>query len=107
MSVMEAMSCGLAVACTRIGGTSDMIEDGVSGLLVPQNDAGSMAQAMANLFDAVELRRTLGARARRTAEDRFDYRRCAAQLAQFIEHESSGGPPQFATAASAAAEEGR
>ncbi len=62
--VYEGMSRGRAVIGTRPGGHVDMIEDGVSGLLVPAGDVGALAEAMRRLIDDEELRDRLGAAAR-------------------------------------------
>jgi glycosyltransferase involved in cell wall biosynthesis len=61
--VHEAMSKGRAVIGTRPGGHEDMIEDGVSGLLVPAGNANALAQAMARLSGDAALRERLGAAA--------------------------------------------
>jgi glycosyltransferase involved in cell wall biosynthesis len=61
--VYEAMSRGRAVIGTRPGGHEDMIEDGVSGLLVDAGDVDSLVAAMARLIEDGDLRRGLGERA--------------------------------------------
>lgn len=83
VAVMEAMACGLPVICSRIGGTGDMITDGVDGLLVPQQDEEAIANALDTLCDPA-IRARIGAAARETAVARFDHRACAAQLAALI-----------------------
>jgi glycosyltransferase involved in cell wall biosynthesis len=67
--VHEAMSKGRAVIGTRPGGHEDMIEDGVSGLLVPAGDAEALAVAMARLAGDPELRERLGTAALVRARD--------------------------------------
>ena len=83
VAVMEAMACGLPVICSRIGGTGDMIADGVDGLLVPQQDEAAIANALESLCDPA-TRARIGMAARQTAVARFDHRACAAQLAALI-----------------------
>lgn len=46
----EAMACGCAVVCTRIGGHADYANEGQTALLVPVADAPALAQAVATLF---------------------------------------------------------
>lgn len=84
VAVMEAMACGLPVICSRIGGTPDMIEDGVDGLLVAQRDIDALAQATRLLASDPLERARLGLAARQTACRKFDYRIKAAQLAAAI-----------------------
>lgn len=58
--VMEAMSKGKAMIGSRNGGYSDLIEEGVTGLLSEPGDAGQLAANMSRLIDDVELREGLG-----------------------------------------------
>lgn len=81
VSVMEAMACAMPVVCSRIGGTEDMIENGVSGLLVNQKDVDGLTQAIESLARDRELCRRLGTGAREQALAAFDYRITAGKLA--------------------------
>jgi glycosyltransferase involved in cell wall biosynthesis len=65
--VYEAMSCGKAVIGTVPGGHADMIEDGVSGRLVPAGDVDALADAMRELIDRPALRALIGRNARERA----------------------------------------
>lgn len=65
--VHEAMSKGRAMIGTRPGGQEDMIEDGVTGLLVPGGDAPALAAAMARLIEDRELRERIEVKARERA----------------------------------------
>jgi glycosyltransferase involved in cell wall biosynthesis len=56
---LEAMAMGVPVVGTRVVGTIDAIEDGVTGLLVPPAQAGALAAAVLRLFDDPPLRRRL------------------------------------------------
>lgn len=84
VAVMEAMACGIAVICSRIGGTGDMIIDGHDGILVKQRDIADIASALARLASNAELRLKMGENARQSACERFDYRLRAAELAAAI-----------------------
>jgi glycosyltransferase involved in cell wall biosynthesis len=58
--VREGMSKGKAIIGTAIGGTTEMITDGQTGLLVPPGDVSAMATAMQQLVDNPALCRQLG-----------------------------------------------
>jgi glycosyltransferase involved in cell wall biosynthesis len=62
------MSQGKAVIGTGCGGQTDMIEDGVTGLLVSPNDALALAAAILRLVEDRELREQLGRAARERAQ---------------------------------------
>lgn len=59
VSVMEAMACGLPVICSPIRGNTDLVEDGVSGLLVDTTPE-KLADAIEKLRSDVQLRHRLG-----------------------------------------------
>jgi glycosyltransferase involved in cell wall biosynthesis len=72
VAVMEAAACGVPSVCSRIGGTADMIETGVDGALVDQEDVAGIAAAIRELDGDRERLRRMGAAARRRAEREFD-----------------------------------
>ena len=53
--LVEAMAAGAVPVSTQVGGTSDVIEDGVSGFLVPKGDSQAMADAVCSLLGDNEL----------------------------------------------------
>lgn len=67
----EAMSHGIPVIASRIGGLGNVPIHGESGLLVEPGDVGELAAAMRLLWDDVALRRRLGAAARLRAQAEF------------------------------------
>ncbi len=70
-ALLEYMAAGRAIVATAVGGNLRLIEDGVSGLLVPPGDAGALAAAVGRLLSDPALAARLGATARRRAEDRY------------------------------------
>jgi glycosyltransferase involved in cell wall biosynthesis len=58
-SSLEAMAAGLPVIATDVGGASEQVIDGETGLLVPPRDAGAMARALESLMDDEALRQRL------------------------------------------------
>lgn len=60
-SVIDAMSLGVPPVAFATGGLPEVIEDGVSGILIPPGDVGAFATAAARMIDDPELRARLGA----------------------------------------------
>jgi glycosyltransferase involved in cell wall biosynthesis len=80
VSVMEAMACGLPAVVSKIGGTSDMIDDTVDGLLVDQKDVNGIAAAIELLLASPQVSADIGKAARSRAVRDFDYRVNAGKL---------------------------
>lgn len=70
-AVLEAMAAGLPVVASRISGNEDIIDEGVSGLMVEAGDAAQLAAALRRLAADPDLARRLGEAARRMVERRF------------------------------------
>jgi glycosyltransferase involved in cell wall biosynthesis len=68
-TLLESMAAGIPVVATRVGGNPEVIEDGVSGLLVPPRDSTALAAVIGRLLEDEELALGLGqAGIRRVAE---------------------------------------
>jgi 2-deoxystreptamine N-acetyl-D-glucosaminyltransferase/2-deoxystreptamine glucosyltransferase len=65
--LIEAMAAGLPVVATRVGGTADLVHDGVNGLLVPPGDPAALAAAVSAVLADPAAAARLAAAARRTA----------------------------------------
>lgn len=78
---LEAMREGTAVVLTDVTGSRDAIEDGRSGLLVPEGDANALADAVSRLLSDGRLRGELVAGGRRRVRECFDVRAMGAALA--------------------------
>ncbi len=89
--LMEAMASGVPVVASRISGIPELVEDGVSGLLVPPGDAQALADALARLYrQDPESRRALGMAGREKVVREFDVHRNSAALARyFLSHRPS------------------
>jgi glycosyltransferase involved in cell wall biosynthesis len=85
MSVMEAMAAGLPVVSTAVGGVPELVREGVTGLLVPSEDAGALAQAMQALVDDPVRRQAMGAAARQHAVAHFDIRHTVRMYEELYE----------------------
>jgi sugar transferase (PEP-CTERM/EpsH1 system associated) len=64
LTVLEAMASGVPVVATEVGGTSELVENGHTGLLVASMDVRSLADAITRLLLDEGLRRTFGAAGR-------------------------------------------
>src|SRR5437899_3850364 len=76
-AVLESMAAGVPVVATRVGGTPEAIDDGVSGLLVPARDATALASAVGQLLERPDLARRIGQAGREQVERRFSLERMA------------------------------
>jgi len=66
--VLEAMSAGLPVVATAVGGTSELVHDGENGLLIPPNTNGALSKTLLKLLSSSEERHRLTAGAKHTIE---------------------------------------
>lgn len=69
--LLEAMAVGLPVIATAVGGSPELIEDRVTGRLLPSDDAAALARAIAELLGDADERARLAAAARVQAETRY------------------------------------
>jgi glycosyltransferase involved in cell wall biosynthesis len=63
MALLQAMGHGLACVVTPVGGMGDLVEDGETGRVVPEDDCQALSLALGELLDNPGLRKTLGQRA--------------------------------------------
>ena len=75
----EAMACGLPLVATSGGALPEVVEDGVTGILVPPGDARALAEAMDNLMRDAQLRRRMGQAGRQRILEKFSWRKTALQ----------------------------
>jgi glycosyltransferase involved in cell wall biosynthesis len=80
LAVLEAMAAGRAVVSSSIGGTDELIEDGVSGLLVAPGDAGALGGAIKRLLGDDGLRTAMAARGRERARTEFTRQEMARRV---------------------------
>lgn len=84
VALMEAMACGLPVVSTQISGIPELIENGVSGLLVPERDARALADALADIVARPDRAAEMGERGRERVEHDFNLHASAMQLVQLM-----------------------
>ncbi|MEX0721753.1 MAG: glycosyltransferase family 4 protein [Balneolaceae bacterium] len=81
-AILEAMAMGKAVICTRVEGQVDVIQDGKTGIFVPQGDPAAMRKAIQELWNDPERAEKMGAAARNYVEENHS-------VEQFVEAISS------------------
>lgn len=67
--ILEAMATGKAVICSRTQGQVDVIQEGVTGLFVPQGDPVALRKAMVELWNDPARAKTMGDKARKYVEE--------------------------------------
>jgi len=70
-AIMEYMAAGLPVIATNAGGTSELIEDGLSGFLVPSFDENAVAHRIEELLNSSDLRHSMGKRGKEIIRNKF------------------------------------
>ena len=82
--VMEAMASAVPVVSTNIGGISEMVRGGETGLLVAQNDPAATADALGRLITDIELAESFGRKGRERAEEIFSIDKNVRALREFF-----------------------
>ena len=80
--VLEAGAARKPSVSVRVGGVDDLIEDGVTGFVVPQDDVSALADNLVRLLTDDDLRRRMGQAARAHAEARF---RLSSVVARYMD----------------------
>lgn len=70
--LMEAMAAGVPVVAPQVAGVSELVENGISGYIVPAGDIASLAQSIEKLLDNSELRAKFGTAGRNKVEKEFN-----------------------------------
>jgi glycosyltransferase involved in cell wall biosynthesis len=78
-SIIEAMCVGRPVIGTNVGGIPSLIEDGVTGMLVPPGDSSTLAAAMDKMAKSEDLRRQYGKAGKARAFEAFQPGRTASR----------------------------
>ncbi len=90
---LEAMACGTAVVASRVGGIPEVVDDGVTGLLVPPEDPAALAEAVNTLLGDPVRADAMGRRGRDRAVAEFGWQAVAEKTARL--YESLLSPARF------------
>ncbi|RZT87885.1 glycosyltransferase involved in cell wall biosynthesis [Pseudonocardia sediminis] len=85
MALLEAMAAGLPSVCTTVGGIPEIVEDGLTGHLVPPREPGPLATRLVELIATPSRRHAMGGAARRRLEDRFGLDRSVQLSEEMLE----------------------
>jgi glycosyltransferase involved in cell wall biosynthesis len=77
LTLLEAMASGTPVVASRVGGVPEIVEDGVTGFLVPPGDVEALRDRLAYLLAHPRQAARLGAAARERVLARFTWQACA------------------------------
>ena len=88
--LMEALAAGVPVVATQIAGVGELVENGVSGYLVPPGDAESLADQIRSLVANPELRSRMGSAGRAKVFQDFNIHHEVARLHRLMQNALSG-----------------
>ena len=80
LSVLEAMALGKPVIASNIGGVSEMIEDGITGMLIEPNQPDQIADRIIHLLSHREIYEAIGKRAKEVVTERFSLQKYVAAM---------------------------
>lgn len=81
MTLLEAMAAGRPIVATRVGGNPEVVEDGVTGLVVPPRDPAALAGAIRALMDDPGRAAAMGSAGRERVREKFSLEAMAGRYA--------------------------
>ncbi|MEQ8848780.1 glycosyltransferase [Botrimarina sp.] len=93
ITILEAMASQLPIVATRVGGTPELVRDGVDGLLTPRGDAPALAYAILRLLSDPASAERMGRAGRERVLDRFGLDQ-AVEAYSAVFRETLGGAPK-------------
>jgi glycosyltransferase involved in cell wall biosynthesis len=79
-AVLEYMAAGLPTIASSVGGNSELVEDGITGLLVPPEDSAAISTALLRLLRDPELSRKMAERGRKVAVENYSFERLIREV---------------------------
>ena len=84
IAAVEALAAGLPVVAASVGGLTDIVDPGLTGILVSPGDSAELGRAIDSLLEAPERRRAMSERCVKVAEERFDAGRNGRRLIDLV-----------------------
>lgn len=85
VAVLEAAACGRPTVASRVGGVSEVIRDGETGLLVTPKDPQALADGILKLVESRDLREEMGKKARRLVEEQYRWEKSVDMMAELYD----------------------
>jgi glycosyltransferase involved in cell wall biosynthesis len=79
-AVLEYMAAGLPTIASRVGGNAELVEDGVTGLLVPPENSSAIAAALLRLLRDPDLSRKMAENGRKVAVENYSFERLIREV---------------------------
>lgn len=89
LAILEAMFHGLPVVTTRIGGSPDIVRDGVNGLLIEPGDRAGLVVALERMVASQAMRESMGRLNAREAREHYELEVVAKQFAAILQQPAS------------------
>lgn len=96
-TLLEGMACGLPAICTAVGSMPEVVEDGVTGFVVPPNDPAALADRIAWLKSHPAEARAMGEAGRRRVLEHFCWDRVVKRCLSAYAEGLKGSPRRAAT----------
>ncbi len=84
LAIIEAMASGIPVVATNVGGVSDIVEVGCTGLLHSVGDLDGLANSIATLMSDESMRKAMGKSARKRVEEKFELKDSVSQTSELL-----------------------
>jgi colanic acid/amylovoran biosynthesis glycosyltransferase len=95
-ALLEAMASGCAIVATNAGSITEVVRNGMEGIVVPQRDANALAQAIVKLIQDDGLRLRISRAAFERVVSEFDIRQCEGLFHGRVHAAIKGGAPNIA-----------